>query len=308
MKSLSPTLIWSLTWLGFLKNEMKKFLSKKSFKISVLSFLLFSAVVLGLYFRLGQQSQYSFLETNNITSYYFDIAERFNADLVWPQQDVWHFAPGQTAENVPPLTAYFTVYLFRAVNPFWPDLSFKTFVLFLPVLIFLIWAISGFYLIRKLFGAWRYPLFFIILLALAPISISLTGFGHYTEEFLGAFFIFLAFSFFVLWEKEREKIFFLCALLFTVALILTWQQFHIIFVVYGLAAILFLLSGKKKEALDIFTLAGVSLIAAQIFSGYALKSAYLPFQMIYESYLGLAGYNLDFMKLAMSRRLIRHCF
>lgn len=280
---------------------MPKILFSSAGKKIVLVFLLFLTVVLGLYFRAGRPDDMVLPKTNNISSYYYDIAARFNADLVWPRQDNWHFAPGQGVENAPPLLAYSTVYSYRLVHFFSPGLAFDIWAFSLPVLVFLVWAAAGFYLIKRLLGGWLFPAMFLILLALAPSAITLTKFGHYTEEFLGSFWLFLAFSFFMLWRKERRKIFFVAGWLFTVFLILTWQQFHIIFVVYGLAVILFLAKRKMKEALGVGALALVSLLTAQIFSIYLLHSAYLPFQMIYESYLGLMAYDAAFLKIAMSR-------
>ncbi len=281
---------------------IKEILLNEAVKKIVFSLTIFLIVALGFYWRFGHAEKVAFLETNNIVSYYYDIAARFNADLVWPQEDIWHFAPGRAVENAPPFLAYTTVCLYRLVIIFAPDIVFNDFVFFFPVLVFLVWAIVGFYLVKRIFGRFRFSLIFLLLLSLAPNSINLTKFGHYTEEALGAFWLFLAFSFFMLWQKKRKKAFLVGSLFFAVLLVLTWQQFHIIFAVYGLLVALLLFGGKIKEAGGVLAAVLVSLGAAQIFSIYFLHSAYWPSQMIYESYLGLAGYNSDFLRIAMTRR------
>jgi hypothetical protein len=280
---------------------MKNFLSNNRFKKIIFSLAIFLIVAAGLYFRIGRKDDLALPKTNNITSYYYDISARFNADLIWPQKDIWHFAPGQAVENVPPLLAYATVYSYRIARFFAPNLAFDNWAFSLPVWIFLIWAAAGFFLTKRIFGGLLFPTMFLILLALTPNSSALMKFGHYTEEFLGSFFLFLAFAFFALWQKERRKIFLGSSLISAALLILTWQQFHIIFVIYGLAALIFLIKGKIKDFLDVLILSGGALLLAQILSICFLRSAYLPSQMMYEAYLGLAGYSSGFLKLAMSR-------
>ncbi len=281
---------------------LKEILLSKTAKRIVFYWMILLVVVLGLYWRLGHAEKMEFLGTNNIVSYYYDLASRFNADLVWPEEDGWHFAPDKMTENAPPLSAYVAVYLYRLIAFFSPRLAFTEAIFYFPVLVFLVWAGAGFYLIKRFFGHARFSVIFLLLLALAPSSINLTKFGHYTEEPLGALWHFLAFMFFLLWQKEIKKFFLAGSLFFAVCLVLTWQQFHIIFAIYGLSIVVLLFQKEIKEAGKLLVAVLAALVVAQVFSLFVLRSAYLPSQMVHESYLGLINYNADFLKVAMSRR------
>jgi len=102
-----------------------------------------------------------------------------------------------------------------------------------------------------------------------------------------------------LWLKEKKPLFLILSFIFTILLVLTWQQFHLIYVIYGLA-MLFSFKGKNVFWGIIFFAIG-SLLLAQIVSSLVFHSAYSPIAMIRESYLGLVNYQSEAIQIAMKR-------
>jgi len=283
---------------NLIKNHTNRF---RIIKILIVSVLLFVILTVGFLIRTDNPDT---TITNNVVAYYYDRTNRLIQDGLLPAFDKWGFAPKVFAENIPPFLSYATFFAYKAVSLIVGEaLDVKNFILLFPVLIYLIWAVSIFFVMRSFCRQALDSFLGILIITLAPMSIASTSFGHYTEDTLGLFLFFICFWLFL---KRHENLVFYIGLVFSLtALVLTWQQFHIFFIAMGIVLVANLIFSpspfNRKKLLYDGLLFVLPLILGHFISVNLLGINYSPIQMIKEFWIGLKDFRSNYILTAMKR-------
>lgn len=282
----------------------------KTVKAISVVFILACIIAAGFYLRVSNPDS-SAAKVYNVNAYYFYKSQYLNDHGRLPEKDIWSFAPEAFPENVPPLLAYGTVGAFKLAKLFKPDIDFYGLAMFFPVIVYVLWAFFGFWLVIRLFDSRICGFIFVGLLAVAPLSFDLTVYGHYTEESLGAFLFFLALVFLIKFIESKKRVFFWLAVFSLTAFYLVWQQFPLFFAglfFIGLIEILKEQAGRRRLLFHFMLLAVLPLIFGHLISCCLLGTAYSPVSMIYEAWLGAKDMNSDFIRTAMFRQDWRNLY
>ncbi len=263
--------------------------------------IIFVILVLGVEIRTAD-SPWS-IYNDNISSYYFHHSNYLNDTGHLPAADIWSFGPNTAQENIPPFLAFFSVFIYKILNVAAHWGSFYNFALAFPAVIFVLWGFSGFLIFLDLYKNYYHGLVFLFLLTLIPASLALTHGGSYSEQILGAFLVFVSIYFFI--KATQKNIFFVFLGLSLLGLVLTWQQFPVLYaamLVY-LTVSFIAAKGKNYRQTIFYLLAiGLPLILGHFISKSLMHIDYSPLLMIKELVIGLINYKNAAINIAMSRR------
>ena len=228
-----------------------------------------------------------FLESNNVASYYYSKSEILYETGSFSRIDERDRSGTQYQENAPPGLAFFTVGIFKINKIFSPNLNFIDFARYFPIIVYVLWSLSGLAVIYDLTGKKTLTVFFLFLLAVIPSSIELTRLGNYFEEVLGVWLLFLA-----IWSLTKiEKSWYWTAIsgLLLTALALTWQQFPVFYVIAAAILALELIIKRKnfkKFSIRLLTVLTIPLILGEVIA-LALGIAYSPVYMLKELWVSI---------------------
>jgi len=257
----------------------------------------------GVFIRIKNRVDSSyFVAGNNLIAYYYDISNKLYTYGNLQKVDTQRLAPLHIAENAPPFLAFMTVYSYKIIRNILPSISFIDFAFYLPVIIYVIWALVGSVIVYSIFRAGWSMILFLVVISFVPVSIELTRYGRYTEEFIGAFLVFCFFGFYLIWFLKQKKIFWYVSLLFLIFIELTWQQFHL---VLGIILAGSILLWERRVFYQTLKLVIFSLLGSQIVC-WVLGSNYSPFAMLYEFYYGARYFSNKDLSIAMRRTDWRH--
>jgi len=242
---------------------------------------------------------------NNVVAYYYDRTNRLIENGSLPPYDRWGFAPLAHPENIPPFLAFFTFFAYKIANFLsGTSLNVQSFILSFPVLLYIIWALLIFIVLKSFSNRTSSTLVSFLILTFAPISIYITSSGRYTEESLGLLLFFLCFWLFL--KRNSGLIYYLFLIASLTALVLAWQQFHIFFATMAIAIIVDMVlkaSGiSKRGVLKDLSLFVIPLILGHFISCYFFKISYSPIQMLKEFWIGIKDFNSGYLISAMRRR------
>lgn len=266
---------------------------KKIFFISIFSMLVIS---FGISVRSITHSYTpsEFYARNNVASYYVDITNRYINTGSIPKIDKWRYSTEEYVENAPPFLALLTRILYLPIS--YMNISPLSFMAYFNIFLYLVYILIGsMYLYRKFVSF--YPVFiFQLLLSFLPFSVYLHNYGRYTEEGLGILLIFLISICEIDRGSKRYWKYIEGSLM--IMLLLTWQQFHLIYFIIFASNFLF----RKKHLIETIYLIIFTFIGAEVVSRFVLNSNYSPIFMIYEAIFPLIESNKNIIKIAMSRR------
>lgn len=279
-------------------------MAKKIFKILVVFSILSGFIISGIYLRILKPDRYA-AKVYNVNAYYYYRSQHLNDFGRLPKKDIWSFAPEVFPENIPPLLAYANVGLYKIVKIFKPEIDFYDFAMFFPPIIFVFWAVFGFFIISRFFKSYSVGLFFAGLLVVMPLSFNLTGYGQYTEEGLGVFLFFFSLMFLIEFAENKKPFYFWLALFLLTGFYLTWQQFPIF--VAGLFIFSFIQvvgAGESRRRIAVYYLSLIvlPLIFGHLLSFYLINIDYSPILMIYEAWLGVKNMGGEAIRTAMYRQ------
>lgn len=266
-------------------------------KISLIT-LFILILFLGIRLRLTQSNNpKEYLASNNVVSYYFDLANYYQKNNKILNFDKYRFAPIIVEENSPPLLFLYSSFFYKIYTTF-NKIDFFTYAMYLPIFTNFIFSVIGFYFIYKLTKSYLSSFIFLFISNISSTSVFLTSYGAFKEEFLGVFLMFFSYYFYLSYIKKNRIYDLFYSMFFLTLLILTWQQFHITIIIYVFS--LFFIKNKKNILYVLFGLL-LSFLFSQLISVYILSSNYKPFSMLNEFYLGLIKYNDPMMRTAIKR-------
>lgn len=251
--------------------------------------LLLLILVIGIYIRTDDISD---VMTYNTVTFFYSRARDLHTDNQYPLEDKLNYAPETFKEDYPPLPAYFSVMLYR-ISDLFLDISFYNFIMFFPVLMYIILFISGLFIVNNLYNK-ATGFFFAALLTITPATALLTKKGYYTEEALGVLLILLFFFFLIKSEKKNKYIY--LAITALTLLSLTWQTF--IFIQLGLLVYLLIRRKKIKKYLLILIL---PLLLGHVISVNMIGLDYSPIYVLKETYIGYKYDSTEDFSIAFHR-------
>lgn len=248
-----------------------------------------------------QTSYPHFLETHNVASYYYAKSEALESAGSFPVVDARDRAGAPYAENAPPGLAYATAGLFGFIRPFAPQLDFISFARMFPILVYLLWAVSGFFIFFHLTRRIASGAAFAFLLTFIPAAVELTRYGHYLEELTGVWFMFVA-----LWcllNLERSWRWVIGGGVALTLLALTWQQFPVFYAgALGAVAIEALF---RPRLWRMFAVRALSMLALPILIGEAVRylsgTGYSPLVILNELRIAVVNRYAPDLLLVMRR-------
>ncbi len=259
-------------------------------KTKIISYLVLLLILsAGVYIRTHNLSN---IMSDNTVDFYYARARDLQANNQYPLEDRLSYAPEVLKEDYPPFSAYFSVGMYRIIEPFF-NISFYDFIMLFPVLVYIIMLILGFFIMNNLYGR-NTGFFFAALLTIMPAAGFLTRKGNYTEEPLGVLLILLFFFFFIKSEKNKWHAFFAIVTLTTLEL--TWQIFHL--VLGGVIACLIIRRKNVKTYLLILIL---PLLLGHVISVYLIGLDYSPVYMLKEAYIGYKYEHTEDFQIALHR-------
>lgn len=230
--------------------------------------------------------------TSNTASFFYARARDLQVNNQYPLEDRLNYAPEVFKEDYPPFPAYFAVGVYRLVS-FFCNVSFHHFIVILPVLMYVILFVAGFFIVANLYGKLA-GFFFAILLTIIPAASLLTQKGYYTEEALGVFLIILFFFFFIKSKKNNKYVY--LAITALTLLSLTWQIFLWVF-----AGVLVHLMFYRKKLTHHLLILILPLLVGHIISVNIIGLDYSPVYMLKEAYVGYKYESSEDFKIAFDR-------
>ncbi len=251
----------------------------------ILTALLLFAIIMGgitLRYLSGKPT----IAEDTLTPYYFDKFQRLAQTGRFPANDIWQWAPNIHSENAPPGIAYISLATFKLLKFISPKFKLLDFANLFPIFAFLIWCsviLTIWKLQKKDIDA---GIIFLATITFSPAAISLTSFANYTQETIGTFLLFLSLYFISTFNFEK-LVHSIVTILTLILLMLTWQQFPILYFVLIPIIIVLCFRHKFQEAARLIKLLAISLIGSELIMKIFIKSNYSVFLMSWDFIYGL---------------------
>ncbi len=264
-------------------------------KLLVIFFILFFFII-GILLRTNKSeilsAKYS-ISTSNLSSYYYSLTKKYCEEGKFLEKDSLRNYGVNFEENSPPLLHFFSCKTYFIFNVLF-RLDLDVYLIYLPLFIYMLWYFIGIIFNKYYFKNNISQILFSSIFSLLPISVELTSLGNYTEEFLGAFFLFLFLISLLIFLKNNKKSSFILASLFLAFLSLIWQQFVFIYI---LLFILVLFS-KKRFFYSLLILASITFSIA---ISFLLRNNFFALSMFGEFIYSVKNINNNHLINAMER-------